>query len=225
MIFGKSAKIDEEENQQSMQLEILHAPMVPIGTNTVSKVQVAAPESKGDQRKRGGKIFNDTHPQYPPPQKRWKPKAVEVNQSTTKIEDKTTAGQLSAGTTDNLAAKVRPSSFIPDHLTLESGPSVPHHNASNDAPTPMEEDNTEEDDLLGEELVHYGASPEHQGMDVNVIMFSTDCAIIGDDELVVAQLDFGLKEVAFTKPKESVNHLKPLFVRGHIDVIPIAKCW
>jgi hypothetical protein len=31
------------------------------------------------------------------------------------------------------------------------------------------------------------------------------------------------KEAAFTKPKESVNHLKPLFVRGHIDGIPIAK--
>jgi hypothetical protein len=31
------------------------------------------------------------------------------------------------------------------------------------------------------------------------------------------------KEAAFTKPKESVNHLKPLFVRGHIDGILIAK--
>jgi hypothetical protein len=27
-------------------------------------------------------------------------------------------------------------------------------------PTPMEEDNTKEDDLLGEDLVDYGASPE-----------------------------------------------------------------
>jgi hypothetical protein len=46
--------------------------------------------------------------------------------------------------------------------------------------------------------------------------FSADCTIIGDDELVVAQFDFGPKEAAFTKPKESVNHLKTLFVRGHI---------
>jgi hypothetical protein len=60
-------------------------------------------------------------------------------------------------------------------------------------------------------------------MDVNVIMFSTDCAIIGDNEPVVAHLDFVPKEAAFTKPKESVNHLKPLFVRSHIDGIPIAK--
>jgi hypothetical protein len=71
----------------------------------------------------------------------------------------------------------------------------------------MDEDNAEEDDLLGEDLVDYGATPEHPGMDVNVIMFSTDCTIISDDEPVVAQFDFGPKEAAFTKPKESVNHL------------------
>jgi hypothetical protein len=60
-------------------------------------------------------------------------------------------------------------------------------------------------------------------MDVNVITFSADCTIVGDDEPAVAQFDFGPKEVAFTKPKELANHLKPLFVRGHIDGISIAK--
>jgi hypothetical protein len=30
------------------------------------------------------KIFNDTHPHYPPPQKRWKPKAIEATQVATK---------------------------------------------------------------------------------------------------------------------------------------------
>jgi hypothetical protein len=44
----------------------------------------------------------------------------------------------------------------------------------------------EEDDLLGEDLVDYEASPEHPGMDVNIITFSADCTIIGDDEPVVA---------------------------------------
>jgi hypothetical protein len=81
----------------------------------------------------------------------------------------------------------------------------------------------EENDLLGEDLVDYEASPEHSGMDINVITFSADCNIIGDDEPVLAQFDFGPKEATFTKPKESVNHLKPLFVCGHIDGIPIAK--
>jgi hypothetical protein len=44
----------------------------------------------------------------------------------------------------------------------------------------------EEDDLLGEDLVDYEASPENPGMDINVITFSTDCNIIGDGEPIVA---------------------------------------
>ena len=81
----------------------------------------------------------------------------------------------------------------------------------------------EEDDLLEEDLVDYGATPEHSGMDVNVIMFSADCTIISGDEPIVAQFNFGPKDTAFTKPKEPINHLKPLFVCGHIYGIPIAK--
>jgi hypothetical protein len=60
-------------------------------------------------------------------------------------------------------------------------------------------------------------------MDINVITFFVDCSIVSDDEPVVSQFDFGPKEDAFTEQKESVNHLKPLFVRDHIDGIPIAK--
>jgi hypothetical protein len=120
--------------------------------------------------------------------------------------------------TDSPAKKAKPSALGVDRPTPEPGPSATHQNASDDVPTPMEED-----DLLGEDLVNYDGSPERPGMDVNVITFSADCTIVGDDEPVVAQIDFGPKEVAFTKPKESVNHLKPLFVRGHIDGIPIAK--
>jgi hypothetical protein len=105
-----------------------------------------------------------------------------------------------------------------DRPILKFGLSAQHQDTSNDMLTPMEED-----DLLGEDLVDYEASLEHTGMDINVISFSADCTIIDDDEPVVAQFDFGPKETAFTKPKESVNHLKSLFVRGYIDGIPIAK--
>jgi hypothetical protein len=133
-------------------------------------------------------------------------------------ENKTLGLHLCVGTTDNPAIKVEPSADVTDRPNLESRPSALCQNASNDAPTPMEED-----DLLGEDLVNYGATPEHSGMDVNVIMFSADCTIIDDDELVIAQFDFGPKEAAFTKPKEYVNHLKLLFVHGHIGGIPIAK--
>jgi hypothetical protein len=79
----------------------------------------------------------------------------------------------------------------------------------------MDKDNIEEDELLGEDLVDYGASPEQAGMDVNVITFPVNYGIIVGDEPVVAQFDFGPNESVFTKPKYSVNHLKSLFVRGH----------
>jgi hypothetical protein len=46
--------------------------------------------AKEINEKEAEKIFNDTHPQYPPPQKRWRPKAVEKNQTATKTENKTT---------------------------------------------------------------------------------------------------------------------------------------
>jgi hypothetical protein len=126
--------------------------------------------------------------------------------------------QLSAGAMDSLAIKDEPSMDVAHGPSLESGPSALRYNTSDDVPIPMEEE-----DLLGEDLVDYGATPEHSGMDVNVIMFSADCTIIGDDKPIVALFDFSPKEAAFTKPKKSVNHLKPLFVRGHIDGIPIAK--
>jgi hypothetical protein len=134
------------------------------------------------------------------------------------MENKTTIMQLSTSMADSPAIKARPSAQGADHLTPESGPSALHQDTSNDVPTPMEED-----ELLGEDLVDYEASLGHLDMDVNVITFSADCTIIGDDEPVIAQFDFGPKGVAFIKPKESVNHLKPLFMRGHIDGILIAK--
>jgi hypothetical protein len=126
------------------------------------------------------------------------------------MENKTTIVQHPAGMTNSPAGKVGPSTQSMDRPIPKSGPSALHQDAFDDVSTPMEED-----DLLGKDLVDYEASLEHPGMDINVITFSADCTIISDDEPVVAQFDFGPKEAAFTKPKESVNHLKPLFVRSH----------
>jgi hypothetical protein len=190
----------------------------PSGLTRSQKKKLQLLRAKENQEKEAEKIFNDTHPQYPPPQKRWKPNDVEINQTATKTENETATLQLSAGTIDSPAIKAGPSADGMDRPTLKSGPSTLHQDTSNDVSTPMEED-----DLLGEDMVDYEASPEHTCMDINVITFSTNCTIVGDDEPIVAQFDFGPKEATFTKPKESVNHLKPLFVRGHIDGIPIAK--
>jgi hypothetical protein len=96
-------------------------------------------------------------------------------------KNKTTTEQLSASVADRLAIKAGPSAQGMDRPTPVSGPSTLHQDSYNDVPTYMEED-----DLLGEDLVDYKASLEHPGMDVNVITFSADCTIIGDDEPIVA---------------------------------------
>jgi hypothetical protein len=192
--------------------------MVPIGIDTIAKAEITTLKSKREPGKGGKKYSMARIHSTPPPQKRWRPKAVEINQTATKIENEIATPQLSIGTADSPVVKAGPSTDDMDCPTLESGPSALCQGTSNDVTTPMEED-----DLLGEDLVDYEASPEHTGMDINVITFSANYTIVGDDEPVIAQFDFGPKEAAFTKPKESVNHLKPLFMCGHIDGIPIAK--
>jgi hypothetical protein len=220
MIFGELTNTSKKEEDTTVNKIVdpkYSMPRwCPSGLTRSQKRKLQRLRAKENQEKEAEKILNDMHPQYQPPQKRWRPKAVEINQTTTKIENETATSQLSAGMADSPAIKAKPSADDTDHPTLESGPFALHQDASNNVPTPMEED-----DLLGEDLVNYEASLEHTCMDINVITFSADCTIIGDDEPVVAP--FGPKETAFTKPKESVNHLKPLFVRGHIDGIPIAK--
>src|SRR4051812_38620617 len=40
---------------------------------------------------------------------------------------------------------------------------------------------------------------------------------VTDEEGEVAQLDFGGKNDIFEKPKEPVTHLRPLYLKGHIN--------
>jgi hypothetical protein len=75
---------------------------------------------------------------------------------TTKAENKTTIVQLSACAADSPAIKAEPSADDTDCPTPEVGSSALHQDTSNDVPTPMEEDY-----LQGEDLVDYGATPEH----------------------------------------------------------------
>lgn len=99
---------------------------------------------------------------------------------------------------------------------------MPHQEAPRDVPITMEQD-IDEDDLLRKEMVDCEASSEHIGMEINVIIFLANYNIVGDNEFVAAQLDFGPREMVFTKPKEPFNHLKPLYMSGHIDGTLISK--
>jgi hypothetical protein len=131
--------------------------------------------------------------------------------------------QVTACTADRLAPSVEPSSSKADSLRPAHVPSTSHQEAPKDSLVAMDQDGYDNDDLLQENMVDYEALPERAGMEVNVITFSVDHTIIGDDESIVAQFDFGSKEMIFTKSIESVNHLKSLYVRGHIDETPISR--
>ena len=64
----------------------------------------------------------------------------------------------------------------------------------------------------------YEPSPEH--VDINVVYLSADGDFIGDDSRT-AEFNFATQSAIFEKPKDSVNHLKPLHVKGHINGTPV----
>jgi hypothetical protein len=72
-----------------------------------------------------------------------------------------------------------------------------------------------------EELVDYVASPERTNMEISVVRFSDDYWVIPEEE--ASHLDFGLCEAIFQKPKDSDNHLKALYWRGHINGKPVSR--
>ena len=78
-------------------------------------------------------------------------------------------------------------------------------------------------DLGDEELVDYEASLERSNMEINVVCFSEEYYAVSKEE-EVALLDFRPREAVFQKAKESDNHWKALYMRGHINRRPISRC-
>jgi hypothetical protein len=129
MIFGWSANTNKIEDMIAIKIADPKYSMprwCPAGLTLSQKRKLQRLITKESQEKEAEKIFNDTHPQYPPPQKKWRPKAVEEKQMTTKIENKTTLVQHPAGMTDSLANKAGQSAPGADRPTPESRPSAPH---------------------------------------------------------------------------------------------------
>jgi hypothetical protein len=98
----------------------------PSGLTRSQKRKLQRLRAKEHQEKEAEKIFNDTHLQYPPLQKKWRPKAVEEKQTTIKIENKTALMQHPAGMADSPAKKAGPATEGVDRPTPESGLSAPH---------------------------------------------------------------------------------------------------
>ncbi len=64
-------------------------------------------------------------------------------------------------------------------------------------------------------------SPPPTGMDINMV-FTLPTEFRGAEE-EATQMCLGPKEAIFEKPEESSQHLKLLYIRGHIDRKPISK--
>jgi hypothetical protein len=77
---------------------------------------------------------------------------------------------------------------------------------------------TPEDD---EELVDYSSSPERMNLEINVVHLFFDGLVLMEEDL--AHLDFGPKNAIFQKPKDTDNHLKALYMKGHINGKPISR--
>jgi hypothetical protein len=53
-----------------------------------------------------------------------------------------------------------------------------------------------------------------------VVVLSADYYIVEDDS-TAAEFNFATENAVFKKPHDSVNHLKPLHVKGHVNGIPV----
>src|SRR5664279_4534729 len=60
-------------------------------------------------------------------------------------------------------------------------------------------------------------------MDINMVYYlPAEFRAVGEDG-EVAQIYFGPKNAIFEKPEEPVKHLKPLYIRGHINGKPVTR--
>jgi hypothetical protein len=58
-------------------------------------------------------------------------------------------------------------------------------------------------------------------LDINVVHLFVDGSVLTEEDL--AHLDFGPKDAIFQKPKDIDNHLKALYMKGHINGKPISR--
>jgi hypothetical protein len=82
MIFVESANTTKKEDTTTIKTadpKYFMPRWCPAGLTRSQKRKLQRLRAKESQEKEAEKIFNDTHPQYPPPQKKWRPKAVGEN--------------------------------------------------------------------------------------------------------------------------------------------------
>jgi hypothetical protein len=56
-------------------------------------------------------------------------------------------------------------------------------------------------------------------MEINVVHLSSDYFVVPEEDM--AHLQFGPREAVFQKHSDTKNHLKALYIRGHINGKPV----
>jgi hypothetical protein len=80
MIFGELANTNKKEDMavnKTANPKYSMPRWCPSGLTRSQKRKLQCLRAKENREKEAEKIFNDTHPRYPPPQNRWRPKAIE----------------------------------------------------------------------------------------------------------------------------------------------------
>ena len=67
----------------------------------------------------------------------------------------------------------------------------------------------------------YEASPEHTNLEFNVVHLSSDYFVVPEEDM--SHLQFEPREAVFQEPSEKDNHLKALYMRGHINGKPVTR--
>lgn len=151
-----------------------------------------------EAEKQRDKLFNDTRPVVPAKQV-WRPKQIQDTIASTSI------------TATPTSPKEDDATDITSSVTLLTSPSLGRISESVNA---LEEE---------ADMLDYESTPVHEGMDINMVYYLPAEFRAVDEEGEVAQMDFGPKNAIFEKPKEPVTHLKPLYLRGHINGSPLTR--
>ena len=65
-------------------------------------------------------------------------------------------------------------------------------------------------------------SPPRENMDINMV-FTLPMEFRAIDEAGIAQLSLGPRDAVFEKPDELNHHMRPLYIKGHVDGKPISR--
>jgi len=214
MVFGKSAQInsqkrvlakDHEASSSGSANKYHQHRWCPLGLNHSQKRRLPSLRRQEQKEQEAEKLrdeyFNKYRPMIPQGRK-WR--AMPAVQSTGPVEPPQVTGLTGAeDRSDRQAQPVRPVEPVIEQVaevnTSTSRDEVPA------VPTALGD----------EELVDYEDFPERSNIEINVVRFSEEYYAVSEEE--AAHLDFGPREAVFQKPKELDNHLKALYMRGHIN--------